>query len=124
MDEPKRIGLTKEANTFLEEMLESLNDGNNVQSLIKFDLYRLAVALCVKQGVVPHPIDGATDNALRVAEIDEDGALYTAVKAANLSGNDEPVYRAVERLAEHGIREFYSQYQKNVGNLPWDKLLS
>ena len=108
----------------MEEMLESLNDGNNVQSLIKFDLYRLAVALCVKQGVVPHPIDGATDNALRVAEIDEDGALYTAVKAANLSGNDEPVYRAVERLAEHGIREFYSQYQKNVGNLPWDKLLS
>ena len=65
MEEPKRIGLTKEANGYLEEMLESLNSDNSAQTLIKFDLYRLAVALGVKRGEKPTMINGTTDNALK-----------------------------------------------------------
>ncbi len=123
MEEPKRIGLTKEANGYLEEMLESLNSDNSAQTLIKFDLYRLAVALGVKRGEKPTMINGTTDNALRVSEIDEDNALYVAVKAANLQDPGESVYRVVERLAEQGVRNFYDEHQKHVGKLPWDKIL-
>ena len=46
MDEPSRIGLTKEANILLEEMLKAIDPG---KKLIKFDLYRLAVALGIKK---------------------------------------------------------------------------
>ncbi|MDB3856252.1 hypothetical protein N9284_02035 [Halieaceae bacterium] len=126
IDEPSRIGLSKEANAYLDEMLESLNSEvkESKGDLIKFDLYRLAVAIGVKKGEKLTAITEKMDSSFRVGELDVDQALYIAVKAAKLNDPDEPIYHAVERLADHGIRSFYSAYQKNMGKLPWGELLS
>ena len=125
MEEPQRIGLTKEANTYLDEMLDSLNSDmeGGGEKLIKFDLYRLAVAIGVKEGTKPIPLKEKTDNSFRVAELDPDKALFIAVEAANLRENGESVYHCMERLAEQGVRQFYDAYRSNVGRLPWNKLL-
>ena len=123
MAEPSRIGLTKEANGYLDEMLDFLKSQPGGQELIKFDLYRLAVALGIKKGVSPEPLSGATDHAFRVAELDPDKALYYVVDAVNLKKSDEAIYHIIERLADQGIRQFYNSYKENMGNLPWDKLL-
>ena len=123
MAEPSRIGLTREADAYLDEMLDFLNAQSGGPDLIKFDLYRLAVALGIKKGVSPAPLSGATDPAFRVAELDPDKALYYVVEAADLKKSDEAIYHIVERLADQGIRQFYTAYKENMGNLPWDKLL-
>ena len=124
MNEPQRIGLTKQAHNYLDEMLETLNSEACGQTLIKFDLYRLAVALGVKEGIRPEPMSEQPDAAFRVAELDPDQALFFAVDAANLHEPGEAVYHIVERLADHGIRHFYDAYHNNMGRLPWDKLLA
>lgn len=124
MDEPLRIGLTALANAYLDEMLDSLNSEVTGQALIKFDLYRLAVALGVKKGIRPEPLSEKTDNAFRVAELDPDKALFFAVDAANLHESGESIYHTVERFGEQGIRNFYNAYSENMGKLPWDKLLA
>ena len=124
MKEPQRIGLTKKAHDYLDEMLEYLNcEASREKKLIKFDLYRLSVAVGVKKGVRPEPLSEQPDDSFRVAELDQDKALFFAVDAANIQGPDEAVYQIIERLAELGIRHFYDAYQKNMGKLPWDKLL-
>lgn len=123
MAEPPRIGLTKQANAYLDEMLDSLNSEASGQTLIKFDLYRLAVALGVKKGITPEPLSEKTDNAFRVGELDPDKALFFAVDASNLQKPGEAIYHMVERFGEQGIRDFYDAYDKNMDKLPWDKLL-
>ena len=123
MQEPQRIGLTTQANAYLDEMLESLKSEAGGQGLIKFDLIRLAVALGIKNSITPKPLSENTDSAYRVAELDPDKALYFAVVAANLPTSGETIYHIVERLGEQGIRHFYDAYRKNMGRLPWDKLL-
>lgn len=123
MTEPTRIGLTKQAHGYLDEMLDSLNSEASGLTLIKFDLYRLAVALGVKNNIKPEFLSEQPDDAFRVAEVDPDKALYYAVDASNLQKSDEAIYHIVERLADQGIRRFYDAYQENMGRLPWDKLL-
>ena len=123
MAEPSRIGLTKQANAYLDEMLEFLKSQPGGQDLIKFDLYRLAVALGVKNGLAPEPLSDKSDSTFRVTELDPDKALYYAVDAANLQKSSEAIYHIIERLADQGIRQFYDAYQGNMGRLPWDKLL-
>ena len=128
MPEPERIGLTKQAHGYLDEMLDSLNSEiNGQQGLIKFDLYRLAVALGVKKGIRPEPLSDKSerpDDAFRVTELDRDKALFYAVSAANLHEQGEPIYQIVECLADQGIRNFYDAYRENMGRIPWDKLLT
>ena len=124
MDEPQRIGLTTQANAYLDEMLDSLNSEVTGHSLIKFDLYRLAVALGVKKGIRPEPLSEKTDTAFRVAELDPDKALFFAVDAAILPEVGESIYHIVERFGDQGIRCFYDAYRENMGKLPWDKLLA
>lgn len=126
MEEPQRIGLTRQAHAYLDEMLDSLNSEVTGQALIKFDLYQLAVALGVKNGISPEPFPEKSekpDSAFRVAELDPDKALFFAVDAANLREADESIYRIVERFGEQGIRHFYNAYRENMDKLPWDKLL-
>ena len=123
MVEPLRIGLTKQANAYLDEMLDFLKSQPGGQDLIKFDIYRLAVALGVKKGLVPGPLSDKSDSTFRVTELDPDKALYYAVDAADLQESDEAIYHIIERLADQGIRSFYDAYKENMGRLPWDKLL-
>lgn len=125
MEEPNRIGLTKETNAFIEELLEELNPSSGEEGirLIKFDLIRLAVALGVKNNKEANFDLGKTDNAFRSTELDPDKALYYAVQASNISEGDEPIYKCIERLANVGIREMYELYRENMGKLPINKLL-
>lgn len=125
MEEPERIGLTKETNLKLDELLEELNPskGKEGTKLIKFDIYRLAVALGVKHREKPPLINGNTDRSFRVTELDQDKALYFAVQASGLNGSDESVYGYIERLAEEGIKQFFRLYSDNMGRLPLEKIL-
>jgi hypothetical protein len=104
-------------------MLEMLNAGSQGNTLIKKDLYRLAIALAVEETTEAPIVSGKTEDFLRVAELDEDRVLYVAVQASGLCGPDEPVYTAMERLAEHGIAKFYKAFKSNMDELPWEKIL-
>jgi hypothetical protein len=122
MDEPTRIGLTAEAGSQLEELLDELNPDKGVEGvkLIKFDLYRLAVALGLKKSELPPPFTGNSTSSLRVNELDPDGVLYLAAEHSELLPDDTSVYGFVERLAEAGVRDFYTSYQ-TTGQLPFDQ---
>ena len=120
MDEPSRIGLTKEANILLEEMLKAIDPG---KKLIKFDLYRLAVALGIKKGISPMTVPSQIEGNLRVSELDENKALFIAVDSLGICNEGQSVYRCIEALADQGIRDFYHIYRNNVGKIPWEQLL-
>ncbi len=122
MDEPTRIGLTAEAGAQLEDLLDELNPNKGIEGikLIKFDLYRLAVALGLKKSEVAPPLAGNSTSSLRVSELDPDGVLYLAAEQSEVLPADAPVYGFIERLAEAGVREFYAFYQ-TTGQLPFDQ---
>ena len=122
MDEPSRIGLTATTGAQLDELLEDINPdpGTEGVKLIKFDLYRLAVALGIKNHELPPSLNDTGISNLRVTELDPDGVLATAVESSGLLPKDVLVYNFIERLAEHGIRKFYLAYQK-TGQLPLEE---
>lgn len=122
MDEPSRIGLTASAGAKLDELLEDLNPEKGVEGikLIKFDLYRLAVALELKSFKPPQNLKEKSTSSFRVAELDPDEVLYISVQNSSLLPIDTPIYEFVERLAEQGINEFYRVYQE-TGALPLEQ---
>ncbi len=121
MNEPSRIGLTATTGAQLDELLKELNpDGAEGVKLIKFDLYRLAVALGIKNHEPPPPLSDKGIGNFRVTELDLDGVLATAVESSGLLPQDVLVYEFIERFAEHGIRAFYLAYQK-TGELPLEE---
>lgn len=122
MEEPSRIGLTATAGAMLEELLEHLNpqQGEEGTRLIKFDLYRLAVALGIKNEVLPPQLEDKSINSLRVNELDEEGVLHAALENSGIVPQGVPIYSFMELLAEYGVRGFYSSYQQ-TGELPWEQ---
>ncbi len=120
MQEPDRIGLSAEAVGYLKEMIESLGGELNYR-----DLYRLAVALELKNGandvVTNYNSDGWKD---RITELDPDKSLFFAVESFGLRTDEQPIYKCVEALGENGIRKLYDAYHNNMGVVPWDKLLA
>lgn len=125
MDEPGRIGLTAETAAQLDELLADLNpqEGEEGIKLIKFDLYRLAVALGIKKRQKPPFLTEKSNTSFRVAELDDGGILYAAVECAGIVDSGTPIYEYIERLAEQGIREFYDENLK-TGQLPFEKIFS
>jgi hypothetical protein len=125
MNEPGRIGLTVEAAAQLDDLLADLNpqEGEEGIKLIKFDLYRLAVALGIKKGLRPPVLGDKSNTSFRVSELDDGGVLYAAVECAGLVDAGMPIYEYIERLAEQGIREFYDENLK-TGQLPFEKIFS
>ncbi|MUK28685.1 hypothetical protein GNP44_01050 [Aliivibrio fischeri] len=123
MNEPGRIGLTDEASAQLDELLADLNPSKGEEgiSLIKFDLYRLAVAVGIRKGTKPPALIDKRNSSFRVAELDEGGILYAVVESASLVDEGESIYEYIERLAEQGIREFYAESIK-TGLLPFDEI--
>jgi hypothetical protein len=122
MDEPSRIGLTAATGAQLDELLEDLNAdlrGDGVK-LIKFDLYRLAVALGLQNVDIPPQLIEKSTSSLRVTELDPDGVLFLAVESSELLPNGSSVYGFIERLAERGISEFCRTFQQ-TGQLPLDQ---
>jgi hypothetical protein len=125
MEEPSRIGMTASAMSKLEELIDELNpaEGEEGTRLIKFDLYRIAVAHGIKNRLKPEALNGKSVSSFRVSELDEDGILYLAVSESNLVGEGESIYEFIERLAEHGVNEFYSSFRA-TGQLPFDEIFS
>tara|TARA_B100000446_G_C10552524_1_gene341218 strand:+ start:4763 stop:5143 length:381 start_codon:yes stop_codon:yes gene_type:complete len=122
MDEPSRIGLTATTGAQLDELLEDLNPepGTEGVKLIKFDLYRLAIALGLKSSEPPPLLSEKSTSSLRVAELDPDGVLFLAAESSGLLPGGSSVYEFIERLAEAGIADFYRAFQK-TGQLPIDQ---
>ncbi|WP_028884892.1 hypothetical protein [Teredinibacter turnerae] len=126
MTEPDRIGLTPETSSKLEELLEELNPTQSQvkgTTLIKFDLYRLAVAVGIKNDINPSPLNNKSTSSFRVSELDKDGILYTVAKNKGLEKEGESVYELIERMAEHQIKYFYDENMK-TGQLPFDEIFS
>ena len=126
MTEPDRIGLTPETSSKLEELLEELNPTQSQVKgtiLIKFDLYRLAVAVGIKNDINPPPLNNKSTSSFRVSELDKDGILYTVAKNKGLAKEGESVYELIERMAEHQIKYFYDENMK-TGQLPFDEIFS
>ncbi len=126
MDEPTRIGLTAATGAQLDELLEDLNGEDLPESgvggvkLIKFDLYRLAVALGLKASDPPPPLPEKSTSSLRVTELDPEGVLFLAAENSELRPADSSVYEFIERLAEAGVAEFCSAFDR-TGALPLDQ---
>ena len=122
MEEPSRIGLTASTSAQLDELLESLNPEPGCEGikLIKFDLYRLAVALGLKNQAPPPLLSDKSISNFRVNELDPDGVLFLAVESSELLPKDCTVYEFIERLAEREIGRFYQDLQQ-TGQLSLDQ---
>ncbi len=125
MAEPDRIGLTAETAAKLDELLDEINlsRGEKGVALIKFDLYRLAVAVGIKKGVTPPYLEGKSIASFRVSELDKDGVLYTVLQNSGVVSQHDSIYSYLERLAENEIRAFYSANQQ-TGQLPFEDIFS
>ncbi len=122
MTEPSRIGLTPKTDYKLDELLEEWNpqSGEDGVKLIKFDIYRLAVALGMRRTDLPVPLNDKSTSSLRVNELDPDGILSLAVESLGLIGPGESHYQFIERLAEREIAELYEKYQQ-TGQFPFEE---
>jgi hypothetical protein len=127
MNEPNRIGLTPLTAKQLDELLMELNPSedakNEVFKLIKFDIYRLAVALGIKENKTPKPLEDKSNSVFRVSELDPDKTLFTVVECLGVRSEELPIYSYIEQLAEQGIKEFYQQFQSR-GELPYTEYFS
>lgn len=121
MEEPTRIGMSATSMAKLDELVEELNplEGDEGTRLIKFDLYRLAVALGIKNRDTPSELSGKSIPNFRTSELDEDGILYLSVKESKLVSEGDSIYGFIERLAEQGINELYSIH-RSTGQLPFE----
>jgi hypothetical protein len=121
MNEPNRIGLTPLAAQQLDELLVELNPDQDSKKetvkLIKFDLYRLAVALGIKENKTPPALNDKSNAVFRVNELDPDKTLFTVVECLDSYPKEVAIYSYIEQLAEQGIKEFYQHFQQR-GELP------
>ena len=90
---------------------------------IKFDIYRLAVALGIKENKTPKPLEDKSNSVFRVSELDPDKTLFTVVECLGACSEELPIYSYIEQLAEQGIKEFYQQFQ-STGELPYSEYFS
>lgn len=97
------IGLTQEADDMLEAMVD---DGTFAQ---KIDGYRFAFSLALAQGARPGELS-KRKTIFNVGTVDPDKTLQDIIEelAPELLIKSSP-YRAIERLAEWGVRELYQQ---------------
>jgi Arc/MetJ-type ribon-helix-helix transcriptional regulator len=97
------VGLSQAADDMLEEMVEL---GNFAQ---KVDGYRFAVSLGLAHGARPGPLE-KRKTYLNVGSLDPDRTLQILVEelAPDLLDELTP-YRAIERLADWGIRDLHQQ---------------
>jgi hypothetical protein len=97
------VGLSEAANDKLDELKEL---GIFAE---KIDGYRFAVSLAIAQGAYSSEIVKRA-NLFNVGSLDPDKTLRTAVEALmprELEGTT--VYRLIERLADWGVNELWSQ---------------
>ncbi|MFY7813123.1 MAG: hypothetical protein ACOVQZ_04655 [Candidatus Nanopelagicaceae bacterium] len=109
------IGLSESGNDKLDELKERGIFGE------KMDAYRFAVALAIAQGVIPPEISKRT-TFLNVGSFDPDLTLKKTIEVLMPDQlGTTTVYRLVERLADWGVNELYSQV--SVGEIDFVELL-
>ena len=75
----------------------------------KIDGYRFGISLAIAQGVIPGELVKRV-NLYNVGSLDPEQSLRRAVEALMPSALEETtVYRLIERLADWGVAELYSQ---------------
>ena len=120
--EPNRIGLTEVTVLKIDELLDFINPqaGEEGDKLVRYDLYRLAVALGIKNETLPAKLTASVNSFLRVADLDPDKVLYSVVENSGLNSDYPAIYSFIECLAEHGIKEMFSSYQQ-TGEVPFEE---
>lgn len=120
--EPNRIGLTDVTVEKIDELLDELNPlaGEEGDKLVRYDLYRLAVALGIKNETVPAKLTSSVNSFLRVSDLDPDKVLYSVVENSSLNFDSIAIYSFIECLAEHGIKDMYNAYNQ-TGEIPFEE---
>ena len=120
--EPNRIGLTEVTVGKIDELLDELNPlaGEEGDKLVRYDLYRLVVALGIKNETVPAKLTSSVNSFLRVSDLDPDKVLYSVVENSGLNSDSTAIYSFIECLAEHGIKEMYNTYDQ-TGEIPFEE---
>ena len=104
-NEPVTVGLSDEAN----DVLVSLRDIGFAEDL---DAYRFGVALAIAHGVDPSAVQlTKRTTKYNIGTLDPDRSLYAAAKMLVTIPSELPVYSAIERLAEWGIKELGKRAQ-------------
>lgn len=100
--EPKTVGLTSETQTLLRKLKDDLYF-REMQ-----DGYKFAVGLAIASDGMSPPLK-STVTMFGSGDLDPDRSMYEAVKTLKIGSNDEAIYKTIERLAEWGVVELYSQ---------------
>lgn len=116
MQEIVTIGLSETGNDKLGELKE---EGIFAE---KMDGFRFAVALALAQGIIPSEITKRSP-FLNIGSLDPDQTLRRAVEALLPEQLiDTTPYRLIERLAEWGVNDLYSQHHD--GGIDFAKMLA
>ena len=83
--------------------------------MFKLDLYRLAIAISIKRGVTAPPLTETSNSSYRITDVDENAVFFTVLNNSELVPEGVSVYEYMERLAEHGVKEFYKSSLKPGG---------
>lgn len=106
------IGLSDKADAKLTEIgeMDIFNE--------KIDAYRFAISLALAHGVIPPEVVNRK-TVYNVGSLDPHQHLQHAVEALMPEQLEVvPTYRLIERLAEWGVNELYSQAKSGVIDFP------
>lgn len=99
-----QIGLSDEASDHLEVVRQQ--GGFRTEQ----DVYRLAIALAIAEGLAPTSEDTARTTKYNIGGLDPERALVTAVRYLRTDHGDRPV-AYMERLAEAGMKHLYDHVE-------------
>jgi hypothetical protein len=108
INEPITVGLS--ANN--HEMLETFKQEKIFQEMM--DGYRFAIAYSLYKGIEPPSLSGVKrETAFNIGSLDPKKEIYNSIIALNPPNLEPPIYKYAERLAEWGMTELVSIYNKN-----------
>ena len=113
--EPTTIGLSESGH----RKLQSLKEDGYFREMT--DAYRFSIALALAHGAKPKKSKNGRKTIFNVGTLDPDGSLFAAISALR-EGNDEPIWRTAEGLAEWGVEELSKL--SNSGEIAFGELLS
>jgi hypothetical protein len=113
--EPTTIGLSEDAHAMLKRLAEDKRNGHFAEMA---DAYRLAIGLALARGVVPEEFSTPRTTIFNVGTLDPDKHIYNAIRLLSEPERGS-VYRRAERLAEWGVRELFTRFERglDVGSL-------
>jgi hypothetical protein len=108
-NEPKNIGLPSIQKGRLDEIIE-----NTDVFKMKQDLYRFAVAISIKEGIIGDKEKRDQQTMFDIGGIDPEPRIFYHIVKKKFTNEDEGVYRTIERLAASGIDFIYDNYSRSM----------